>query len=123
MEWNEILIYIIESIVGLIIAAVIPYVITLIKKKIDNQQVNEYIDIAEGIVTDCVYMTKQTFVDSLKKEGKFDAEAQAKAFEMCKEQILSLLNEEAKKAVISVYGDLEGYLKAAIETNVAVSKA
>ncbi len=122
MEWNEVLIYIIESVIGLIVSVGIPYGLSLLSKKIKDDKLQKYLNRAENVISNCVLMIKQTFVDSLKAEGKFDKAAQSEAFERCKTQILELLNEEAKAAVVSAYGDLETYIKTAIERNVAVTK-
>lgn len=122
MSWNDVLIYIVECVAGLIITVAIPYVFVLLRNKIKNQQAEKYINIAGGIINDCVLMIKQTFVDTLKANGKFDSDAQAKAFEMCKNEILGMLNEKAKAVIIDMYGDLEAYLKIAIERNVAITK-
>lgn len=122
MSWNDVLIYIVECVAGLIITVAIPYVFVLLRNKIKNQQAEKYINIAGDIINDCVLMIKQTFVDTLKANGKFDSDAQAKAFEMCKNEILGMLNEKAKAVIIDMYGDLESYLKIAIERNVAITK-
>lgn len=122
MSWNDVLIQVVEGVVGLIISVVIPYCAYLISKKIKNEKLQSLIDNASDIVADCVLMINQTFVDSLKKEGRFDAEAQAEAFKKCVEAILQMLSDEAKKAVIDVYGSLERYIRAAIEANVLLFK-
>lgn len=122
MSWNDVLIQVVEGVVGLIISVVIPYCAYLISKKIKNEKLQSLIDNVSDIVADCVLMINQTFVDSLKKEGRFDAEAQAEAFKKCEEAILQMLSDEAKKAVVDVYGSLEKYIRAAIEANVLLFK-
>lgn len=122
MSWNEIVAMVLSNILRLLIAVVIPYVVTLIVKKIKNDKLAKYVQIAGNIVSQCVAYVDQIYVDNLKEDGMFDAQAQKKAFEMCKQRILLMLNEEAKKAVIEVYGDFEDWVTNAIEYSVRDSK-
>ena len=73
-------------------------------------------------ITDCVIATNQTYVDSLKAQGKFDAEAQKKAFNMTLTAVLSILNDEAKEYLTAVYGDLNTYITKQIEAAVNKNK-
>ena len=73
-------------------------------------------------ICECVIATNQTYVDSLKKQGKFDAEAQKKAFEMTYNAVIEILSEEAKVYLASVYGDLTAYITNMIEAEVNKNK-
>jgi hypothetical protein len=77
--------------------------------------------LAETIAA-CVVATNQTYVDSLKEQGKFDAEAQKKAFSMTFEAVKATLTEEAEKYLQEVLGDLDIYIKNYIEAEVAYNK-
>ena len=120
MNWNQVVSYVLSGLLKLVVMFVIPYVVNLIVKKVKNDHVAKYIGIAANVVTQCVAYVDQIYVDNLKDEGMFDANAQKKAFEMCKQRIILMLNEEAKKAVIEVYGDFEEWLTNAIEFSVRV---
>ena len=123
MNWSEVLIYLIECIVYLVVIYAIPYAITLLSKKIKNDQNEKYLALAGQVVTDCVLTIKQTFVDDLKANGKFTPDAQREAYEMCKAQVMAILNEKTKEALVMAYGDIEAYIKTAIESSVIITKS
>lgn len=77
----------------------------------------------KSTITTCVISTNQTYVDSLKAQGKFDLEAQQTAFTMTYEAVLELLSDEAKKYLIEAFGDLEAYIIKQIEAEVNIQKA
>ena len=89
-----------------------------LKTKINNELYNKYIDMLNQTVTNCVMTTQQTYVDSLKKQGKFDLEAQKKAFEDTYKAVLELLPSEAWNYLQSISLDLNEYIKSMIETRV-----
>ena len=122
LSWKDLLIYILQSVVAFVVSFGIPYLASLIKKKVKNEELGRVIDRAEKIVTDSVSLINQTFVDALKEADKFGVEEQKAAFEMCKQKVLSLLNAEAIEAIYQTYGDLEQWLKTQIEANVRNEK-
>lgn len=122
MEWKDLLIYIIESLCGLVITVGIPYGVALLRAKIKNEQLARVLDRAAKIVTDSVLLVNQTYVDALKQADHFDAEAQKEAYELCKERVLAMLNQEAVKAIYETYGDFEVWLRTMIESNVRQEK-
>jgi hypothetical protein len=122
MDWKDLLIYILESLCGLVITVGIPYAVSLLREKIKNEQLARILDRAAKIVSDSVLLVNQTYVDALKEAEQFDEAAQAHAFETCKAKIIALLNEEAIKAIYETYGDLEAWLKMAIEASVRQEK-
>ena len=93
-----------------------------IKTKTDDETLQKYIDMLTSTVTHCVIATNQTYVEALKKEGKFDEEAQMHAFELTRDAVLSILSEEAKTYLVTAVGDFEMYLNRLIETEVNIVK-
>ena len=73
-------------------------------------------------ISQCVIATNQTYVESLKKEGKFDLEAQKIAFNKTKTSVLQLLSAEAKIYLTTVVGDLDSYIDNIIEAEVNLNK-
>jgi len=64
----------------------------------------------------CVIATNQTYVDSLKHQGKFDKEAQLEAFNRTYNQVMLILADDAKVYLESAVGDLNAYVTNMIET-------
>ena len=93
-----------------------------INSKTDNETAQKYTNMIYQTVVDCVIATNQTYVDSLKAQGKFDAEAQKKAFNMTLTAVLSILNDEAKEYLTAIYGDLNTYITKQIEAAVNKNK-
>lgn len=88
----------------------------------ENEQAKKYIAMLDSTITSCVLATTQTYVDSLKKAGKFDVEAQKTAFEMTYNAVLNVLTEDAKNYLTSFYGDLGAYMTNKIEAEVQNTK-
>ena len=88
----------------------------------ENEQAKKYIALLDNTITSCVLATTQTYVDSLKKDGKFDAEAQKTAFEMTYNAVLNVLTEDAKNYLTAFYGDLRAYMTNKIEAEVQNAK-
>lgn len=90
--------------------------------KLDNETYTKYLTMLTDTITDCVVATNQTYVETLKKEGKFDAEAQKIAFDKTKTAVLQLLAEDAKDYLTQAMGDLNAYIDTKIEAEVNFSK-
>jgi hypothetical protein len=69
-------------------------------------------------ITKCVIATNQTYVNSLKEQNAFDAEAQKTAFNKTMNAVLEILSEDAKQYIIETTGDLNTYLTNLIEAEV-----
>lgn len=89
---------------------------------IDNEIVAGYLTDITEIISQAVISTTQTYVDSLKAQGKFDAEAQKIAFEKTKTTVLALLAEDAKSFIADMYGDVDLWLDTKIEQMVKETK-
>lgn len=119
----EYLIFPLISIVSLALIFFIGIKINDQKKKTDNEKIKQYWDMLEDTITSCVIATSQTYVSALKKEGKFDAEAQRIALQKTYDAIMKILTDEAKEYLSIAIGDLESYILNKIESNVATTKS
>lgn len=88
----------------------------------DNALQKKYLEMLNETITNCVIATTQTYVESLKKQGSFDSEAQKKAFTMTYEAVLGLLTDDATKYLTEAVGDLNLYIKQKIEAEVKLNK-
>lgn len=87
-----------------------------------NDTEKKYIEMLNNTISDCVIATTQTYVDSLKKQGNFDAEAQKVAFTMTYETVINLLTDEATEYLNAAIGDLQLYITQKIESEVKLNK-
>ena len=90
--------------------------------KVENETQKKYLKMLNNTITDCVIATTQTYVDSLKKQGTFDAEAQKVAFTMTYESVVKLLTDEATEYLNEAVGDLQLYITQKIEAEVNLNK-
>lgn len=123
----------IQDVLYLIITGILPLLITYgiiflkvkIKeqeKNLENDQLVKYIDAATDAISKAVLTVNQTYVDSLKKQGKFDEEAAKTAKQMAIDKAKALITEDSKTAIETLYSDFESYLNDAIEELVRENK-
>lgn len=130
MEWLALLYEIFEVCVIPLLGVLTVYIVKFIQKKTEelnskneNELMNKYLTMLSDTIVDCVIATNQTYVESLKKQGKFDLEAQKVAFEMTYNAVINVLSNEAKEYLTSIYGDLSAYITNMIEAEVNRNKA
>ena len=129
MDWldliNEIFQVCIIPLLGILTTYAVKYIqvkIEEIQMKTENEIADKYLSMLASTITECVIATNQTYVEALKKEGKFDLEAQKKAFEMTEEAVMLILTDEAKKYLSAAVGDLNVFISQQIEAAVNVEK-
>ena len=88
----------------------------------DNEMFTKYMTLLSDTVIDCVVATNQTYVNTLKEQGKFDAEAQKEAFNKTYEAVMRILTDDAKKYLSEMLGDLDLYINTMIESQVNFQK-
>ena len=64
----------------------------------------------------------QTYVDSLKKNGSFDKDAQIEALTRAKDIALSQMTQELKDFITTNFGDLDNWLTIQIESSINLIK-
>ena len=129
MNWLKMLYQILEVCVVPLLGILTVYAVKFIKvksdeikTKADNELADKYIDLLSTTISDCVIATNQTYVEALKKENAFTAEAQRKAFELTYDAVLEVLSDDAVIYLTSIYGDLSKYITAKIEAEVNLNK-
>ena len=129
MDWMMVISQLFEIVIFPLLAIGTVYLINLIKVKIqqikqykEEALYNKYLTMLENTIIDCVISTTQTYVEALKKQGKFDADAQKIAFTKTYTNVMAILNKDAKKYLEEAMGDLETYVYNKIEAEVNLTK-
>lgn len=129
MEWQELFTVIFEvciiPLLGILTTFFVKWVNAKseeIKTNIDDATLKKYMDMLSDTITSCVVATNQTYVETLKAQGKFDAEAQKIAFQMTSTAVIEILSDEAKIYLTTAVGDLQTYITKKIEAEVNGNK-
>ena len=93
-----------------------------VKAQTSNELARKYEDMISNTITQCVIATNQTYVEDLKRQGKFDAEAQKDALNKTLEAVKLMLSSEAQKYILQISGDINAYLMQLIESAVYTQK-
>lgn len=122
---SEIINVCIIPLLGVLVTYLVKYINSKSKEletQVNNDIAKKYINMLTSTITSCVIATNQTYVESLKKQGKFDVEAQKTAFSMTLAAVQDLLSAEAKEYLSEIYGDLDAYITTQIEAAVNKNK-
>lgn len=129
MDWLELLYDIMEVCLIPLLGVLTAFAIKWLRAKeievldrVDSEMADKYISMLFNTISVCVSATTQTYVDTLKKEGRFDEAAQKMAFQMTLETIMSTLTDEAIEYLTNIYGDLTAFITAKIEAEVKAQK-
>jgi hypothetical protein len=129
MDWTKIVAQIFEiaiipllSVATLYLIYFIKVKINELKQKIESNRAKEYLDLLDRTIAEAVLAMNQTYVETLKQEGKFDAEAQKIAFTKVYEQVLKILSEDSKMYLEKAVDDLTELITNKIEAQVKLSK-
>jgi hypothetical protein len=119
---NEIVINIISVVVTSIVIPLITFLgvklTQWLNTKIKGEKERNLLTKITEIITNNVASTFQTFVESLKKENKFDLNAQAQALRKTKESIFNELSDEAIQYIDNNFGDFNEWITTQIEATI-----
>ena len=93
-----------------------------LKSKTENETVDTYLNRAYSMLEDIIVTTTETYVKSLKADGKFDIEEQQKAFEITKSAFEQVASEEIKNAIKTTVSDYDAWVKNTVEAIIANTK-
>lgn len=119
---NDLLIQVLYIVVTGCATALTGLLCAYINKKTKEITENKYVIGAIDAVTTSVSSVTQTYVDAIKKDGKFTKNAQDKAKQKAKEIAIGLITIDGRKAVESLYGDFEAWIEHEIERQVKEQK-
>ncbi len=123
---NEILLNILSVLVTAVVLPLISLggtqLIKLINSKIKNDTAVKLLTEATTVVTNAVRCVFQTYVESLKAEGKFDAQSQEIALKKARDITLSQLSEDAKEYIKNNFGNINDWINTQIEASINLLK-
>jgi hypothetical protein len=129
MNWNELLQTLLYTVITTILPIITAYIISFLKAKrdeklqdINNEYIRNTLKDAMDIILDTVDTISQTFVDDLKKDGKFDKDKQKEALEKAINQAKKLMSEEVISLIIEKYNDLDEWIRTQIEAYIKKTK-
>ena len=129
MDWLNLLTQIFEVCIIPLLGILTTYIVKYIQvksaeitEKTDNAIIDKYTVMLADTISACVLATNQTYVEALKKQGSFDAEAQKAAFNMTLNAVMNILSDDAKKYLTEAFGDLNAYITSQIEASVNMNK-
>lgn len=125
MDWSEVIQNLFTVVIIPLLGLVATYLVKFINAKVtnlsetsNNELFTKYLNMLKDTVTECVIATNQTYVNSLKETGTFDAAAQKEAFEKTYSAVMGILSAEAQTYLTSALGDLNSYVSNLIEAKV-----
>lgn len=132
MGFNEVLNYVLYTVLTAILPVVATYIVKLVKSKIaeseiiaevtKNKDIAKQIENAVADVMDAVLYVNQTYTDSLKASGEFNEAAQKEAFEKAYAKAVELISQGTKDMIQKLYGSFDKWLELKIESSVNVAK-
>ena len=129
MEWLPLLYEILQVCVIPLLGVLTAYIIKFINIKsleiqsnVSNDMADKYVGMVAETISACVIATNQTYVEALKKQNAFTAEAQKEAFNLTYNAVMTILTDDAKEYLAEIYGDVAAYITNKIEAEVNISK-
>lgn len=123
---NDILLNILSVVVTSIVLPLLTYagtrLITYLNSKIKDTNARILLTTATDIVINAVRSVFQTYVDSLKASGSFDAQAQTVALTKAKDIALEQMTDEVKNFIAKNYGSVDAWLTTTIESTINLIK-
>ena len=122
VDWTAVIIAFLENVVPVLLTALGAVIFKYLKSKGAKDELLKLAQEAYTIFNKCVLNVNQTFVDALKAEGLFDADAQAKAREMAREMFMEMISAEMKLALETLYGSADKWIETVREADVWAAK-
>lgn len=113
----------------LVTAVLIPAIIFIgkaafdwLKTKTTNAKLQKYLDDANDAVSTATAEVMQTFVTTLKNNGKWSSESAKQALQMARDKAIIIMGVAAYKALPEVVGDVQTWLTSKIEAATLAAK-
>lgn len=119
MLYSTTLIYVIE----LLIAFALLTGIYFVKSHVNDTKINKALGDLERAIYTSVEVTNNTYVDVLKKDGKFTLEGEENAMTATFSSVVTMLSDKTLKYIEKNVGDMDFFIRQRIEATVKDIKA
>ena len=121
---------IIISVISIVVTSVVLPLITFggtrliqfLNQKIKDERTRGILTNLTQIIERAVRSVFQTYVEALKKENKFTKDAQLKALDLAKVEVLKQISNETAEFIKDNYGDIDYFLTSQIESTINLLK-
>lgn len=107
MEVSEILSIVITAVLLPLVGWLMTVITESVKEKTHNAKLDKYLDQAQDAITTAVQDTMQTYVDSVKTAGDWNAATKKIAFEKARAKAIELMGVGAYKAIGELFDSAE----------------
>ena len=114
-SFNDVIMTALQTIITVTVPLVSALIVYGVKKA-------TYLSRAYSMLEDIVVTTSETYVKSLKADGKFDIEEQQQAFEITKNAFEQIASTEIKNAIKSTVADYDAWVRNTVEAIIANTK-
>ena len=122
MDWAQIGTQVILGIIGVLITGLGTLITFLINKYVKNDRLKSILSSLNETIRNAVSEVYQTYVEALKHDGMFDADAQKEALGRALEIIKCNLPADVMNWVKENYSDIDAYFKSQIEAVIGLLK-
>lgn len=121
---------IIISVISIVVTSVVLPLITFggtrliqfLNQKIKDERTRGILTNLTQIIERAVRSVFQTYVEALKKENKFTKDAQLKALNLAKVEVLKQISNETAEFIKDNYGDIDYFITSQIESTINLLK-
>lgn len=118
----NILMWFLSLLSTIITTVLLPVAFKLLAQKLKNEKLKYVMEELASTVCTSVDYTNQTFVEQMKADGKFDADAQQEALTRSITHAFDNLTDSSKKIISSEGIDLRSLLESKIEAQITDNK-
>ena len=122
VDWTAVIVAFLENVLPVLLTVIGAAIFKYLKSKGAKDELLKLAQEAYTIFNKCVLNVNQTFVDALKSEGLFDADAQAKARDMAKAMFMEMISDELRLALETLYGSVDKWIETVREADVWTAK-
>lgn len=122
---KEVILFVLTSMITIVsgcVTRLLTIKINEISCKVKDSRKAEFLGWVNNVIVQCVDTTTQTYIDTLRKNGKFDENAHKEAFDRTMNNISTILSEQDMATLGGYVGDASTWITTSIESYIKSSK-